>query len=66
MSVGGNIRHIREEKGYSQRELGNMVGVAQSMICQIERGTKALSFQLSVDIAKALECDIKELAGEEA
>lgn len=61
MRVGENIRRIREEKGISQTELGKQCAVSPSMICQIERGTKVPTLPLSVDIAKALNCELKDL-----
>lgn len=63
MSIGENIRHIREGRGIAQVELAGQVGVTQSMLCQIERGTKACSMQLGEDIARALGCTVMELYG---
>ena len=64
MSIGANIRRIREEKGLKQVELAKMANVTQAMICQIERGTKPPSLPLSVDITKVLECSIDDLVEE--
>ena len=64
MSIGANIRRIREEKGLKQVELAKMANVTQAMICQIERGIKPPSLPLSVDIAKVLECSIDDLVEE--
>ena len=61
MSIGANIRQIREKKGISQSELAKKCGVSQSMICQIERGTKVPTLPLSIDIAAALHCDVRDL-----
>lgn len=61
MSVGENIRKLRDEKNIQQAELAEKVGVSQAMICQIERGTKNPSLQVAVGIAEVLKCDIKEL-----
>ena len=60
MDIGGNIRKKRNEINISQKELAAMVNVKQSMICQIERGTKVPTLPLSADIAKALHCEIQE------
>ena len=64
MNVGLNIKAQREEVGMQQGELAAKVGVSQSMLCQIERGTKACSMQLGAEIAKALGCGINDLLGE--
>lgn len=63
MNIGENIRQIREEKGISQAELARCVGVSASMICQMERGTKACSMQLGAQIASALDCEVSDLFG---
>ena len=61
MNIGANIRRIRMEMGMTQTQLGDAVGVSESMICQIERGTKACSMPLGADIARALKCDVTDL-----
>lgn len=62
MNIGASIRHIRKEKGMSQVELAKKVNVTQSMLCQIERGTKAPSLPLSMEIANVLGCTLNEIA----
>lgn len=64
MSVGENIRRIREEKGMPQGKLAEAVSVSQSLICQFERGTKTPTLPLSVEIAKALHCKLEDLTAE--
>ena len=61
MSVGDNIRQIRENRGILQADLAEKVGVSQAMICQIEKGTKVPSLQLCWDITRALNCDLESL-----
>ena len=61
MNIGMNIKAKREEAGMQQVDLAAKVGVTQSMICQIERGTKACSMQLGVEISEALGCKISDL-----
>lgn len=61
MSIGGTIREKRIALEMTQKELADKVKVEQSMICQIERGTKAPSLPLSVEIAAALNCSIEDL-----
>ena len=51
------LKREREKKKLSQAELARLTGVSQSMIAQIERGTKQLSCPLAKDIAKALGID---------
>lgn len=64
MNVGANIRHIRLEKGLSQAQLAEEIGVSQSMLCQLERGTKVPTLPLSMEIAAALGVEIADLLAE--
>ena len=64
MSLGKNIRNLREERDMKQKELAEKVGVTQAMICWVERETKNPSLQLGVEIAKALGCTVDELLKE--
>lgn len=61
MSVGENIKNIRLQAGMTQKELAEKVLVDQSMICQIERGSKVPTMLLGQEIAKALGCELVEL-----
>lgn len=60
MNISASIKAKRLECGLTQKELADKVGVDQSMICQIERGTKNPTLALSVEIAAALGCDVCE------
>ncbi len=61
MSIGGNIKELRLKRALTQKELAEMVNVDQSMICSIERGSKAPSLPLGKEIADALCCKIEDL-----
>ena len=60
MATGEKVMQIRIAKGVSRKELANQVGVTESMIGQIERGTKALTVPLAKEIATVLECSISD------
>lgn len=68
MSVGENIRRIREEKNLTQAYVAEEAGISQAMLCQIERGTKNPSLQVSAEIARLLKCSLdsflKDLSAE--
>lgn len=51
MSVGENIRRIREEKELTQAYVAENAGISQAMLCQIERGTKNPSLQIGKEIS---------------
>lgn len=66
MSIGANIKARRLQLQMTQKELAEKVMVDQSMICQIERGTKVPTLPLSLEIANVLSCDVKDFATEPA
>ncbi|MBS6235581.1 helix-turn-helix transcriptional regulator [Anaerotruncus colihominis] len=49
-------------KGMTQAELAEKINVTQSMLCQIERGTKAPSWPLGTEIAVELNCALNDLS----
>lgn len=65
MSVGQNIRRIREEKQLTQAYVAEQAGISQAMLCQIERGTKNPSLQIGKAIADVLECGLECLIAED-
>lgn len=61
MSIGTNIKRLRQEKEITQVELAERIGVTQSMLCQIERGTKAVTLPLGKQIAEIFDCSVDDL-----
>ena len=64
MSVGKNIKIRRIAMDLSQLELAKQAEVSQSMLSQIEKGTKNPSLQVAYEIAKVLKCDVNEFMEE--
>lgn len=58
--VGLNIRRLREAKGYSQAKMYVLTGIAQSSICNYERGDRAISADRLYRLAAALGCRVEE------
>lgn len=54
MSIGENVKKIREAKDMTQQELADRVHTSVPTICRLEVGTKIPSVPLLVAIAKAL------------
>ncbi|MBN2136808.1 MAG: helix-turn-helix transcriptional regulator [Sedimentisphaerales bacterium] len=52
--VGFRIRCLREERGWSQEELGQRAGLHRTYIGHVERGEKNLGIENLEKIAKAL------------
>lgn len=63
--IGENIRRIRTEQNMTQVELAAKSGVSAQLINQVEWGTKGLSVQTLVRIAKALSCSTDDILAEE-
>lgn len=61
MSIGANIKTRRLALNMTQKELADLVHVAQAMISQVERGTKVPTLPLGAEIAEALGCGVEEL-----
>ena len=61
MSVGENIRRIREQKNMTQAYVAESAGISQAMLCQIEKGIKNPSLQVGKEIADTLGCDLSSL-----
>lgn len=61
MNLGTNLKKRRSEKGLTQAELAEIVGVTAPMINQIEHGVKIPSLPTAIEIAKALDTTIDAL-----
>lgn len=64
VSVGANIRARREAAGLSQGYVARLAGIPQAALCQIERGKKDPSLQVSREIAAVLCCKLDDLLAE--
>jgi len=65
MSLGENIRAMREKRGLSQSELAEKIGLQKQNVSAFERGVKIPSLEKMVAIADALRCTTDGLLGRE-
>lgn len=63
MSIGANIRKCRKERGYTQRELADMIGVSTQAISKWETDTGAPDISQIVPLASILEVTTDTLFG---
>ena len=65
MTIGEKIKKARLEKGYTQEELGNLIGVQKSAVAKYEKG-KIVNIKRSVlaKISKVLEIPPVELVSD--
>ena len=64
MSIGENIKEMRQRNSWTQEELAEKIGIKQSMVAQIERGTKTLTVPLGKQIAEVFGCTLDDLINE--
>ena len=65
MLIGQRIRDMRIEKGLSQQELGDLLGVTKVSICGYENGTRTPSLDTFYDLAKVFNTTTDYLLGRE-
>ena len=53
-TIGNAIRHLRKERGWSQRDLAKRLGIAQPVLARCETGVR----YPSVKVAKALAIEL--------
>lgn len=56
-----NMRQIRRLKELSQEELAFTAHVSKTYVCEIERGSRAVSIDVMGQIADALEIPLEEM-----
>ena len=61
MAFAENLKHLREEKGLTQSELANLIGVAQPTVAQYEKGIKVPTIITGVSIARNLDTTCEEI-----
>ena len=61
--IGDRIKELRKEKGMTQKELANAMGVTASMIGQYETGIRIPKYETLERVAKALSISVETLMG---
>ncbi len=59
--IGRRIQKIRQEKGYTQLQLSEMVGLSTNYLSDIERGKSSARLDKLVAIMNALECSADDV-----
>ena len=59
--IGARIRKFREDRGYSQKELAELIGVSNSRISNWEQGVNRPDADILVDLCKTLIVSPSEL-----
>lgn len=61
MTIGDKIRTIRKEKGLTQKQLAQRLGVSASMVGQYETNVRKPKFETLKNFSEALDVNITEL-----
>lgn len=64
MTIGERIKKARKNKGWSQSELGQVLGVSQQMIAQFENSKRRPKLETLDKIASALDVGVLDLLGD--
>lgn len=57
MIIGKRLKEARVEKGLSQEELGNLLGVSKVSICGYEKGTRTPTMENFLDLIEILNLE---------
>ena len=60
--LGGRVRALREDLGYTQRALGRRARLSGKFIGEVERGEKSITIDSLYRVAQALKTPLGELA----
>lgn len=63
-NIGGKIRFLREQKGYSQESLAQELGLTQPSYARLEKQDERISITRLMQIAKVLKTSVTELIDE--
>ena len=59
--IGRRIKQKRQEKGYTQEKLSEMIGVGASHMSHMESGKTIPSMEVFINLCNVLECSADEL-----
>lgn len=60
-----NLKKLRKAKDMTQKELGTLCDISESMVSNLESGKKSPSFETLLKLAEALDCSVADILGEE-
>ncbi len=60
-----NLKNLRKSKGYTQKELANKLGIADSTLAHYETGIRKISLEMFLKILDVCQLDIKIISKKE-
>lgn len=61
--IAYRIKRLRAERGMTQEDLAQAVGVSKAKIAMIETGARTLTAPLCICMAEVLHCKAEEILG---
>ncbi len=61
LKLKNNLKQFRKEKGYTQKELADIIGTTKNTISSIETGQFCPTAYLAALLCEALECKFEDL-----
>ena len=61
--IGKNLQNIRNRRGFTQKELGEKIGLTREAIASYEKGRSHLIITTLLDIAAVLRVSVNEIMG---
>jgi transcriptional regulator with XRE-family HTH domain len=62
-TLGQRLARLRKEKGYTQTQLAQKIGIIQSIVSEYERDTRRPHYEMIIRFALALETTTDNLLG---
>lgn len=63
MIVGERLKSARKKKGYSQQQLGDLLGVSKVSICSYEKGIRTPNMKNFLDLIEILDLNPNYILG---
>lgn len=63
VKIGQNIKRIRKQKGYTQEQLADMIGLSKVHVSNMENANTKVSLGALVKIAMVLDSSVDKIVG---
>ncbi|HVR27569.1 MAG TPA: helix-turn-helix transcriptional regulator [Candidatus Polarisedimenticolia bacterium] len=60
-TIGQRLTHLRKQRGYTQVELAEKIGIRQVLVSAYEKDRRGLSAEMAIHFALALDVSLDEL-----
>ena len=60
LQLGRNIYSFRKQKGLSQNQLAEIIGISREHLAKIETAKRCVSLVLLIDISEALDTHVRD------